>query len=1005
MQEFDCLNPASEITGHHFLEASAGTGKTFAIEHIVLRLLCEKGYALSEILAVTFTKAAARDLKGRILSTIRNAHTLLSEGKEHPFLTIHTLPALETALATVQDLQVYTLHGFCYQALSKNAVDIGFPLHASSPDEMSHTHHVVQALRDFFRTQIQPPLFSGMQFSLLLKKYDLQALEQKLLPLVTGFTEVPEGVWYEVYEAKITSLLSHIDREKVAQDAEMLAPYYKNICTRDGTIKEEFAEQIAFLRNGEDIEKTLRWKKLLFPFFSKENEKVKGPPFRSSELEVLAQEWGPIFSEMVHPTSIFCTLAHEAKKWVQTILGKGEVITPDGILECMWEATKSPLFAERVRERYRAAIIDEFQDTDPMQWEIFQTLFLSEEYKIPTFYLVGDPKQSIYSFRNADIYTYLRARDSFSQLGVLSTNYRSSRDVIDGVNALFSHPLVKQLPVPYIPVKVGAEYDPIQDGKKGVHVLRGQEEDFLPYIANELIALQHFGSCAVLVRDRFQAERVRETLLHAGIPSVMRHQGVLTDSLVFSLMKHIIAVARDPFAMNEIKLLAIHPLVGFTAQDILSEGWKDVVRRFQQLHVLFKEKGVTKTIDACMHMEMKTGTPLEKLAGGMQIDLWGDYLALMRLFFSGYSVEELERLGKKGDERVVKRPIPKENAVTIMTMHLSKGLEFDVVFALGAASRFAPKDPLVRHGNKMVKNEGGKESLEAFEEMQKEKLRQLYVALTRAKRRLYIPIIEETPPKTPFEVSPIELFMNGATEAILSSISGVISCETLTTQSIQRAILEPLFEEETEFLDTSSVKKENALSFSALSRPNVSHIGEISKEEIPPGSETGTFFHEIYERIVEEALYYPYDDTKIEELVRKKGEYTPLEPYVEKITQIFRTSFHTELLPGVRLIDIPPEQMLPEVEFFYTQQGVTYKGVIDLLFCVKGKWYVLDWKTTLLSEYSIEAIAQGMKEHDYFLQAEMYAHAAREFATDFGGVYYLFLRGLDTGKGVFYYEA
>ena len=1005
MREFNCLDPKSNVDGHHFLEASAGTGKTFAIEHIVLRLLCEHGYELSEILAVTFTKAATRDLKTRISSTIRNAYQQLEKGDEHLFLRAEHLPFLEKALLTLQELEVYTLHGFCYQALMKNALYVGFPLQASSPDEMTHSNHVIQLVRDFFRTEIKPPRFSGIQFSLLLKKYDLQSLERKLVPLLTGNVELPKGRYFGEYQTAVTTFLSEVDRKKLVEDVNTLAAYYKGICSRDGAIKEEFASQLEFLAHGEDVESTLKWKKSIFSFFTPENEKVKGPPYRSLEIEKAGEIWGELFEEMISPMSIFSTLAFELRDWVQEKLGQTEVVTPDGILEVMRNASEVPFFKEQLRKQYRAVIIDEFQDTDPLQWEIFRNLFFSEEYSAPTLYLVGDPKQSIYSFRNADIYTYLKARDAFSELRSLSTNYRSNEGVIEGLNALFSHPEVAALPVPYVPVQVGGDHKGLDDGKKGVHFFSGSEQAALTYVVNEIVSLDSFAFCAVLVRDRFQAEQVRELLLKAGIPSVMRHQGVIIDSPVFSLVKYVCAVARDPFAMNEIKLLATHQLVGFTANDLVDESWSDIVRQFQSLHPLFKERGLIKTIDAFLHMELKGSSPIEQIVRGMQLELWGDYLQLMKLLYSGYSIEEIERLGRKGDEKVAKQPIHKEDAVTIMTMHLSKGLEFDVVFALGVSSRFMPKDPLLRHGNRMVRNEESEESKAALHEIQQEKLRQLYVALTRAKKRLYVPLVEHKESKSVYELSPIEVFLQGRNASILADLQNVISIESIEEEAIVSASPHEVAKGETTYLDVSFVKRKSALSFSALARPTVTHPVSVEESEIPPGSETGTFFHEAYERIIEEALYYPYDDARIGELVHKKAEYTPLEKFQGQILHILKQSFYCPLIGGKRLVDIPPEQLLPEVEFYYHQNEMVYKGVIDLLFCLDGRWYVLDWKTTLVGGYSEESLEQAMKDHDYFLQASMYAHAARELVSDFAGVYYFFLRGLEKGQGVFFYEA
>ncbi len=992
MEEFNCLDPETTVTGHHFLEASAGTGKTFAIEHVIFRLLVEEGYTLPEILTVTFTKAAARDLRLRITKTLRREYAR------------HPKQELLDAINNLHQLQVYTLHGFCYHVLSQNAFYTGFPLTVLSPDETAQSKQLIEHIRDYFRTSFGKPSFSPFQLTRLFKKIPFTSLEKKLVPLLTAEVDLPDGVFFSQYEESLQHLLEQVNRPQLAQDMCTLAPFYKGICSRNGEIKDEYREQIAFIENGTDIESTLHWKELLIEKYSVENEKKKGAPFVSQEIETAKATWPHLFYEVTSPTSIFTAIAQDMRTYMQEKLEQSELITPDGILSHMKKASHTDSVQNAVRSTYKAVIIDEFQDTDPLQWEIFQNLFYNEVFKVPTCYLVGDPKQSIYSFRNADVYTYLSAKKHFLSQRSLSTNYRSEAPLLASLNALFTHPDVSPLPVEYVHVKPGKKEGDYSYESPPLCFFRGSKEAHLTFVANS-IQKYAFGRVAVLVRDRFQAEEMRDVLHRAQIPTVMRHHGMVTDSCVFTLFSRIESVARDPFSSNNLKLLASHPLVGYTEDALLSDMWPDIAATFQEISVEYQQRGLLRTIDSFLHKDIQGKMPIARMVSGYSLDLLSDYYQLLELLHSGYTIQDLARLGEKEDERLVKRPMRRNDAVTIMTMHLSKGLEFDVVYALGVASRFSPKDPLLRYRSSMVRRDS-QESKAALHEMQQEKLRQLYVALTRAKKQLYIPLPDQQDATVSDDASPIELFMNGNTDEIVSDLKEYVHFEDASQTAVK--VFEHSGDEipKGPFLHSDGIVAQTAASFSSLARPKGKPSLEIPDTVIPPGSETGTIFHSLFEKVIEDGLYFPYDEIGIKTLIEKKLLHTPLEAWSEEIYHLLKECLQRPYLDGKSLLEIPPEALLPEVEFMYEESGHVYKGVIDLLVNVDGVWHVIDWKTNLLPSYDLAALEQAMIDHEYTLQSEMYSHAVKQYVDGaFGGVYYVFVRGVHNGEGVLYCEA
>ena len=271
------------------------------------------------------------------------------------------------------------------------------------------------------------------------------------------------------------------------------------------------------------------------------------------------------------------------------------VMFPDDLLEQMDRALESPSFADKIKEKYKAAIIDEFQDTDAIQWSVFQKLFLVAKSPIPALYLVGDPKQSIYAFRKADLYTYLKAQKNLGLQSqkILKTNYRSSKELIDGLNTLFLHDYAGhwlQLPatgdhIPYQKVLAGCEGEPLEDDKKAVHILkiddakarfvpsRDLEQNILfPYIASQIKALDlGFSAFAVLIKDRYQAVRLQKYFKQIGIPAVTQSGISVCFSKAYLLMNALFEAVLKPNQLGATKKLLSAPIVAWCYLDLLSE--------------------------------------------------------------------------------------------------------------------------------------------------------------------------------------------------------------------------------------------------------------------------------------------------------------------------------------------------------------------------------------------------------------------------------------------------
>ena len=788
--------------------------------------------------------------------------------------------------------------------------------------------------------------------------------------------------------------------------------------------------------------------------------------------------------EMAKDSSrIFLRLAHDIQKKSLRLLEKKEKFSPDALLLKIEQALQMPRFVERVRQKYRAAIIDEFQDTDPVQWNIFQQLFLTH---IEAICLVGDPKQSIYAFRNADVYTYLDAAKAMGESAKkhLDTNYRSTAPLVDALNLLFSKAQEgwmdlpgRKEPLEVIPVKSGAHLaaddneGPMQFfvcvGKKGKSKKFPTTEMFetqaFPFIASELFSLHtqkkvEYQDIAILVKDRFQAQSIIDYLKENGIPASFKRGVSLTDSPAYFALKEILSAVCFPYDLSKIKAALGGPLINWT-DELLCKGLEDPIlleakAHMQQLNHLLFQKGFGPFFQALLSTSFYSSHSLLQdllLRGDLPL-----YLDLRKL--SELLIEEEIVRGLKGDSFLVyleeiatlshqdesrwRTPTQEEKgSVTVMTMHMSKGLEFDTVFALGLASRHKLSD-------EMAIKQNGRSVLTLFdpadldcqrtvEEMDAEKMRQLYVALTRAKKRLYVPLMFEEEQKTIEygEASPIELFFARIAESSHSHLELYGVAQSLNIKSVS-AVLEtfkPLISyrilEEIPNLtlaETSPavcdlippaplhlpVYTEQLLSFTALAKKD-HHMetvkppidAPLSAHTLPLGSETGHLLHLLFEKIFKRGLHNCIDVDALSALIDEEIAFSSLAgwrtivlPWIVEILKKKLTTF--------ALCDVPRGQLQQEMEFLFPVAQGLMKGFADLFFAFDGKYYLLDWKSNYLGpsdvDYTPEKIAQVMQQSQYYLQASIYTEALerfvklfdmRPFSECFGGAIYYFIRG------------
>jgi exodeoxyribonuclease V beta subunit len=412
--------------------------------------------------------------------------------------------------------------------------------------------------------------------------------------------------------------------------------------------------------------------------------------------------------------------------------------------------------------------------------------------------------------------------------------------------------------------------------------------------------------------------------------------------------------------------------------------------------------------------------------------------------------EELKILDANGDERLLLQQ-GEEDAVNILTLHVSKGLQFDVVFAIGLANRDKEREELV------LSKKDGSDVLIAcdresdllrmhYSELDAEKMRQLYVGMTRAKFRLYVPVAlhVKSKPLAFGTASPMDLFLarlgkdkvvseqelyarieaeQGESLREYIQVSDA-TASFLNEESIELQKLEIAAESCELFIPSEITPKWAPLyttSFTGmapevekpkqqLSPPSDWSAEEKSIHTLPAGSATGVLLHTLFEE-------FPYK--RAHEMLSVADCLSIIEPLIKEpqalewkqvLAEMVFDALRAPLLQGSDafcLADVAPERMSCEMEFLFPSAEGFIKGFIDLVFEHNGKYYILDWKSNWLGsssdDYSHERLHQSMLEHHYLLQAEIYTSALEKylsvmsecpFSNCFGGAFYLFLRGV-----------
>jgi exodeoxyribonuclease V beta subunit len=458
---------ACPLDGIRLVEASAGTGKTWTLCALVMRLLLERGLPLPRILVVTFTNAATAELRERIRARVVETLEVLDGRGPGPgpdrfvpdlLRRLHALGhddatlrrRLDEALQGFDEAAIHTIHGLCQRALADNAFSAGVPMAQELLADDADLR--LQAAQDFWRRRIAgdalPPALAACllqagdspnRWADLLRQRLARPLARLVWPEDLDDTLPDTSALQAAFEQ--ARALWQAARTAIVDTVAEARPRLNGNVYRETAIAAAIAGWDRLLgaddpmADADDRRLALFGAARLVP---KKGQQPPAPhPFFACADELLARRRDLAQSLALARLRLLRDFLDEAPVALREAKQARRVLGFDDLLAQLHARLHGPggdALAAALRTRYPAALIDEFQDTDPLQFAIFQRVYQGTGLPLV---LLGDPKQAIYSFRGADLHTYLGARRIAVAEHTLAENQRSAERLLQALNGLF----------------------------------------------------------------------------------------------------------------------------------------------------------------------------------------------------------------------------------------------------------------------------------------------------------------------------------------------------------------------------------------------------------------------------------------------------------------------------------------------------------------------------------------------------------------------------------------
>ncbi len=821
------------LRGLRLIEASAGTGKTFTLATLFTRLVVEHGLRMGQILAVTFTDAATQELRKRIRERLDLAARLVGvesadgDGPEVE-LTCAILQrhlqredVTETAAQLARRLRIaaeetdlaaiFTIHGFCTRVLGEHALESGHSF--AAPELLTNTRPLHAGLAaDLWRLHATQgdalEALTGLWKNPEALAADLPALVADL-PLLPEVPDAPlddPRPLRDAAAARLAEGLAAHGATYLSQLRDALEGGVLNKSSYKADWIEPLFQQLQHWSRLPDPAAVLdaRLERLTLEALTARTNKAKAGSTPVSPLQPLiadhvraqarVDEW-----RRQRSTCLLHQLRGEARQRLARHKQQYRVQTYDDLIDGVHAALAGEggaVLAERLRAQYRFALVDEFQDTDPRQWDIFRRVF-AEPAEDAALFLIGDPKQAIYGFRGGDVHTYLHARALAAEAPRLAHNFRSRPAVLQAIDALYANAggqAFLDARIRFEPVRPGGKRgdgDYLLDGEPApaltLHLIDADDEG-KPLKADDSRAAATLacvadihrvlsaaregralidgrpvrpGDIAVLVRSHREATLVQQTLARVGIPAVAAGKHSLFATAEAHELRLLLLALLQPADDGRLRAALATVLLGESAAAIAAmEHAGDRQRHHQQRLLHWRDRWLRGGVLA-MLSDLCAGQAERLLAlvdGERRLT---NYLQLGELLQEAGSrsiglhglldwLQARIAHADAGDDTQLLRLESDAHRVQVITLHKSKGLEYPLVYLPfvgidgNAPDRRAHR--IVHDGDRRVlhwKIDKDAESWKAASqhasaEDDAETARLLYVGLTRAEHALWI---------------------------------------------------------------------------------------------------------------------------------------------------------------------------------------------------------------------------------------------------------------------------
>lgn len=1156
-----------------FIEASAGTGKT----HLIMEMLGEimkydvenqiSENRILNTLILTFTEKAAGELKARLKAKILD----LSENGSKP--------GFYRYLRDLDQVTIATIHGFCNMVLKEYPIET-----QNNPNvRLTSTDEIIN--KSFYL--LKRNHWGGKKFDELAKELIDSKILEKEKNITFAVSQIlsntknyhfPRTLTLEkvIGAPNIETIIKHLTQtiealqsplggkiqsqgnkgtiDKWIENWISLSSFLTSIKTKDfELLKTELQRIDGFKRSSEGINyQGFSYLLLAGKTVAKNlnNEAINLQTSIETLISLLIETF-PIDQIDLNGEWFLQETALRLVEDIKSELKTGDSLTYDQMILKVHETlVTSPNFSliQSLKERYQICILDEFQDTDKNQYQIFRTLFVDPKDNTRMLFCIGDPKQSIYGFRGADIGIYLEAASDFSKSkGNLTTNYRSTKEIIEGLNLLFYNKEKNLGETSFFPIEEpGSQkedylYHPVahpdpenikykynDPNEYGIHVIQFQDHIqnvsvarsvWAESIKNEILSFQQnkqvlsykkmgasslqtvkLKDIAVLCGSKKETELIERTLSKVGIPCSIYKQRGIFQSREADQIENLLECLAESNSSRSYKRILFSDLFGVKPEELskynehsidsyeksLMDVWLKLIR--DNRYAAFFRSVLDETKVLWNH-ELKNLEWERKRTNYRQIF---QRLLEFQIRTNANLTElllELRKL-KKTKSSPEEEPLfdreTEDDAVQILTIHASKGLEWPVVFLCYFGTR--PQSisdyeyPTLIDGTdtkerkwilSLWDSKQGKQN--EFKHFLNEQKRLLYVALTRPNLRLYLPKLswgKDSIQKSGYgnilltELQRIQdlvpnqslsqnsfLFRNQiqieTTENNISQIQPkpiqkrktnpvILPIEVKAGRILLQHSYTSLQSSQTQFVKTNEETQKE------IEEPLESELYQ-TKSKLPSNSKIGNFLHRILELCDFSIFKLPTNEISkhpswvwaYSQSLRQypiKIQQTSEETLENIVLDLLKQAMTAEitLADGTSFVlsELKPEEKSSELKFhLYVQKMLEksgapltpgfenyLKGAIDLVFCKNGNYYIADYKSNLLPNdlYDTNAVTTAVIEKGYMIQKSVYALILFDYLSSlygdelalerFGGVYYLFLRGMGIAKNAGIYS-